>query len=125
MSLPSLPGLGSVSPRSLTIGSDGWLLNIIVLRSLFLVGPSTDRAAVGRLRPRTNFSIQLSLGLVIRIHGSELHGRRARDLRSSSRIVEPYWFWTVWSRCKIRRVHRKDGCVSLPFRRFSASWLPS
>jgi hypothetical protein len=32
-SLQSLPGPGSASPRSLTIGSDGWLLNIIVLRS--------------------------------------------------------------------------------------------
>src|SRR5215831_6972758 len=33
-SLQSLPGPVSESPRSLTIGSDGWLLNIIVLRSL-------------------------------------------------------------------------------------------
>jgi hypothetical protein len=35
-SLPSLPGLGSGSPHSSTIGSDGWLLNIIVLRSSYL-----------------------------------------------------------------------------------------
>ena len=34
MSLPSLPGLGSESPRSSIIGSDGWLLTIIVLRQL-------------------------------------------------------------------------------------------
>ena len=34
MSLQSLPGLGSESLRSLTIGSDGWLLTIIVLREL-------------------------------------------------------------------------------------------
>src|SRR5271165_7610054 len=42
MSLQSLPGLGSGNPRWLTIGSDGWLLNIIVQRSSFLAGPSTD-----------------------------------------------------------------------------------
>ena len=55
MSLRLLPGLVSGSPRWLTIGSDRWLLNIIVLRSLFLVGPSTDRAAVGRLRSADEF----------------------------------------------------------------------
>ena len=47
MSFRSLHGPVSGSPLSLTIGSDGWLLTIIVLQSLFLVGPSTDRAAVG------------------------------------------------------------------------------
>ena len=125
MSLQSLPGLGSGSPRSLTIGSDGWLLNIIVLRSSFLVGPSTDRAAVGALRPQMNFLMRLSLGLEIQIHGSERRGRRAKDWRSSSRIVEPYWFWMAWSRSKIRLVHKKDGYVSLPSRRFCASLLPS
>ena len=46
-SLQSLPGLVSESRRSSTIGSDGWLLNIIVLRSSFLAGPSTDRAPWG------------------------------------------------------------------------------
>ena len=46
MSFRSLHGPVSGSPRSLTIGSDGWLLTIIVLRSLFLAGPSTDRAPV-------------------------------------------------------------------------------
>src|SRR5260370_23654436 len=111
-SLQSLPGLGSESPRSSTIGSGGWLLTIIALRSLFLAGPSTDRAAVERLRPQMNFSMRLSLGLEIQIHGSERHGRKARDLRSSSRIVEPYWFWMAWSRSKIPLVHKKEGCVT-------------
>ena len=69
MSLQSWPGLVSESPRSSTIGSDGWLLNIIVLQSLFLAGPSTDRAAVGTLRPQMNFLMRLSLGLEIQIHG--------------------------------------------------------
>ena len=125
MSLQSLPGPVSGSRRSLTIGSDGWLLNIIVLRSSFLAGPSIDRAAVGTLRPRMNFLTRLSLGLEIQIHGSERHGRRAKDWRSSSRIVEPYWFWMAWSRSKIRLVHKKDGYVSLPSRRFCANLLPS
>ena len=49
----------------------------------------------------------LSLGSAIQIHGSEQHGRRARDSPSSSYIVEPYWFWTVWSRSKIRLVETK------------------
>ena len=89
-SLQSLPGPGSESRRSSTIGSDGWLLNIIVLRSSFLAGPSTDRAPVGALRPQMNFLMRLSLGLEIQIHGSERRGRRAKDWRSSSRIVEPY-----------------------------------
>ena len=125
MSLQSLPGPVSGSPRSSTIGSDGWLLNIIVLRSSFLAGPSTDRAAVGTLRPQMNFLTRLSLGLEIQIHGSERRGRRAKDWRSSSRIVEPCWFWMAWSRSKIRLVHKKDGYVSLPSRRFCASSLLS
>ena len=45
--------------------------------------------------------------------------------RSLSRIVEPYLFWTAWSRSKIRLVHKKDGYVSLPSRRFCASLLLS
>src|SRR5271165_5036122 len=124
-SLRLLPGVGSESPRSLTIGFGGWLLTNIVLQSLFLVGPSTDRAAVGRLRPQMNFLMRLSLGLEIQIHSSERRGRKARDSRSSSRIVEPYWFWMVWSRSKIRLVHKKDAYVSLPSRRFCANSLPS
>src|SRR6516165_11549057 len=92
-SLQSLPGRGWESPRSLTIGSDGWLLTIIVLQSLFLAGPSTDRAPLGRLRPRMNFLMRLSLGLEIAIHDTERGGRKARDWRSSSRVVGPYWFW--------------------------------
>src|SRR4029077_19228926 len=89
-SLQSLLGLGSESQRSLTIGSDGWLQSIIVLQSLFLVGPSTDRAPVGTLRPQMNFLMLLSLGLEIQIHGSVPPGRKAKDWRSSSHIVEPY-----------------------------------
>src|SRR5258707_237963 len=105
----SLRGLGSESRRSLTIGSDGWLLNIIVLQSSFLAGPSTDRAPVGTLRRQMNFLIRFSTGLEIQIHGSARRGKRERDSRSSSRISEPYWFWTAWSRSKIRLVHKKDA----------------
>src|SRR6516165_3696049 len=124
-SLPSLLGLGSGSPRSSTIGSDEWLLNIIVLQSLFLVGPSTGRVLVGVLRPQMNFLMRLLLGLATQIRGSEPPGRRAKDWRSSLHIVGPYWFWTVWSRSKIHQVHKKGGCVSLLSRRYCASWLPS
>src|SRR3984893_15320322 len=125
MLLQWLPGQGSGSPRSLTIGSDEWLLTITVLQSLFLVGPSTDRAAVGRLRPQMNFLMRLSLGLEIQIHGSERHGRRVKDWRSSSRIAAPCLFWTAWSRSKIWLVHKKDGYASLPSRRFCGNSLPS
>src|SRR5271165_2129408 len=125
MSLQSLPGPGSENPRSLTIGSDGWLLNSIVRRSSFLAGPSTDRARVGTLRPQTNFLTLLSLGLEIQIHGLARGGRRAKDWRSSSRIAEPYWFWMDWSRSKIRLGHKKDAYVSLPSTRFCVNSLPS
>src|ERR1700738_3786701 len=125
MSFRSLHGPVSGSLRWLTIGSDGWLVTIIVLPSLFLAGPSTDRAAVGRLRPQMNFLMRLSLGLEIQIHGWERRGRRARDSRSSSRIAEPYWFWMAWSRSKIRLVHKKGAYVSLPSRRSCANSLPS
>src|SRR5262249_48951824 len=93
-SSPSLPGLGSVSRRSLTIGFDGWLLNIIGLHSSFLAGLSIGKAPVKALRPQTNFSTRRSVGLVIPIPGLERPGRRARDWRSSLRILEPCWFWT-------------------------------
>src|SRR5260370_25224479 len=93
MSLPSLPGPVLGSPRWSTIGSDGWLLNTIVLPSSYLAGPSTARAQVGALRPQMNFLTRLSLGLVTQIHESEPRGRRANDWRSSLRIVEPCWFW--------------------------------
>src|SRR6202171_3848221 len=125
MSFRSLHGAVSGSPRWSTIGSDGWLLIIIVLPSLFMVGPSTDRAAVGRLRPQMNFSTLLSLGLEIPIPASERRGSRAKDWRSSSRIVDPYWFWMAWSRSKTRLVHKKDGYGNLLSRRFCASLLPS
>jgi serine/threonine protein kinase len=101
------------------------MATIIVLQSVFLVGPSTDRAAAGTLRPQMNFLMRLSLGLEIQIHGSERHGRRARNWRSLSRIVEPYWFWMAWSRSKIRLAHKKGAYVSLPSRRFCANSLPS
>ncbi len=117
----SLPGLGSGNPRSLTIGFDGWLLAIIVLRSLFLGGPSTDRAVVGRLRPQLNLLMRLSTGLEIQIHGSERDGRKAKGSRSSSRIVEPYWWWMAWSRSKsgflrlILRYLREQVTFELPY----------
>src|SRR5258706_2383873 len=75
-SLPSLRGLVSGNPRSLTIGSDGWLLNTIVLQNLFLAGPSTDKAPVGALRPQMNFLTRLSLGSVIQSHESAHCGKR-------------------------------------------------
>src|SRR5271166_4076441 len=123
--LQSLPGLASGNPRSLTIGSDGWLLNIIVLRSSFLAGLSTDRATVEALRRPMNSLMRLSLGLAIQIHGSGRRGTRARDSRSSSRISEPYWFWMAWNRSKIRLVPKKGVYVSLPSRHFCLNLLPS
>src|SRR5580692_7312698 len=125
MSLRSLPGLGSVSPASLTIGFDGWLVRITVLRSSFLAGPFTDKAPAETLGPLMNLFTRLSLGLVIQIQGWEGHGRKARDSRSSSRIVEPYWFWMALSRSKIRLDHKKDAYVSLPSGRSCANLLPS
>jgi hypothetical protein len=38
-----------------------------------------DIKPVGRLRLQKNFSMRLSLGLEIQIHGSERRGRRAKD----------------------------------------------
>jgi len=73
----------SGSPHWSTIGSHRWLPNIIALRSLSLAGLSTDKAPPGRLRRRMNLLMPLSLGLAIQIHGSERHGRRAKDWRSS------------------------------------------
>src|ERR1700730_4909844 len=124
MSLQSLPGPVSGNPRWSTIGSGGWLLNIIVLRSSFLVGPSPDRAVRETLRPQMNLLTLLSPGLAIPIHGSERRGKKAKDLRSSCPVAEPYWFWMAWSRSRIRLVHKKDGYVSLLSRRFCATSLP-
>src|SRR6516225_2058790 len=42
-SLPSLLGLGSESPHSSTIGSDGWPLNSIALHNSFLAGLSIGK----------------------------------------------------------------------------------
>ena len=61
----------------------------------------------------------------VQIHESERRGRRAKGWPSSSRIVEPYWFWTAWSRSKIRLVHKKDAYVSLLSRRSCANSQPS
>jgi serine/threonine protein kinase len=80
---------GVGSPRSSTTGSGGWRLNIIVQQSSFLAGLSTDRARAGTLHPQMNFLTRLLRGLAIPIHGSEPHGRRAKDSRNSSPIVEP------------------------------------
>src|ERR1700688_140413 len=125
MSLQSLLGPVSESPRWFTIGSGGRLVNIIALQSLFLVGPSTDRAPVGRLRPQMNSLTLLSLGLVIQIHGWERRGRRAKDWRNSLRTVEPCWFWMAWSRSKILPVHKKDAYLILRSRPFCANSLLS
>jgi hypothetical protein len=72
------------------------LLNTIALRSSYLAGPFTDRA-VGALRLLKNFLMPLLPGLAIRIHGSEQHGRRAKDWRNSSGIGQPCFFWMGWS----------------------------
>jgi hypothetical protein len=109
MSSQSSPGLVSESLRSSIIGSEGWLLNIIALRSSFLAGPSTDRARVRALRLQTNFLTRPSLDLAIQIRGSGQGGKRAKDWRNSSPIGELCWFWTAWSPSRIRLVHKKDG----------------
>jgi hypothetical protein len=114
MSLQSLPGLVSESLRWSTIGSVEWLPNVIVLRNFFLAGPFYTQSSSGTLRSQKNLLMRLSLGLEIRIDGWEWRGKRGKDSRSSSRIVEPCLFWMAWSRSKIRLVHKKDGCVSLP-----------
>src|SRR6516162_3586210 len=124
-SLQSLLGPGSESPRWLTIGSDGWLPNTIVLQSLFSAGPFTGRVAGGILRLQMNFLMPLSPGLAIQIHRSVRCGKRAKDWRSWSRIVEPYSFWTAWSRSKTRLDHKKGGYASLPSRHFCVNSLPS
>src|ERR1700745_3104111 len=121
MSFRSLHGPVSGSPLSLTIGSDGWLLIIIVLRSSFLAGLSIGRVPVEALRPQMNFLMRLSVGLEIQIHGSEPRGRRGKDWRDSSPVAEPYWFWTAWSRSTIRLVRKRVGYASLPFRRSCAN----
>jgi hypothetical protein len=68
-----------------------------------LAGLSIDRVPVGALHPLMNFSTSLLVGLAIQIPKSEPHGKRAKDWRNSSHIVEPSWFWTVWSRFKIHQ----------------------
>src|ERR1700751_6037899 len=80
-SLRSLPGLELESPRSLTIGCDGWLLNIIVQRSYVFAGPFIDKAPAGNLRRLMSFLTLPSCGLATQIHVSELRGKRAKDWR--------------------------------------------
>src|ERR1700730_8967091 len=125
MSSQSLRGPVLGSLRSSTIGSGEWLPNITALRRSFLAGPFTDRARASNLHQQMNFLTLPSLGLEIQIHGSEPLGRRAKDWRSSSPIVEPYWSWMAWSRSNIHLVHKRDGYVSLPSRRFCVSLQPS
>src|ERR1700722_7377301 len=85
-----LPGPESENRRWSTIGSDEWLLNTIVLRNSCLAGLSTDKAPPAARRPPTNFLMPLFTGLEIRIPGSELGGRKAKDWQSWSHIVERY-----------------------------------
>ena len=59
MSLQSWRGAESGNQRSSTIGSDEWLLNIIVLRNSYLAGLSTDRAPAAALRLPMNFLMPL------------------------------------------------------------------
>jgi serine/threonine protein kinase len=113
-SLQSLPGLGPESPHSSTIGFEGWQLNTIAPRSSSLAGPFTDRVPVGTLPQQMNFLMPLSLGLATPIRGSEPPGRRANGWQSSSRIVEPCWSWTAWSRFRIRLVHKKTVTRTIP-----------
>ena len=81
----------SGNPAWLTIGSDEWPLNIIVLRNSFLAGPSIDRAPAGKLRPQMNFLTRPSHGLRIPIHGLERLGK-GREIgethRTSSNIID-------------------------------------
>jgi len=55
------------------------LLTIVVLRSSFLAGPFTGKAQAGNLCRRMNFLTPRSIGLEIQNHGSERHGRKAKD----------------------------------------------
>jgi hypothetical protein len=92
---------------------------------LVFAGLSIDRAPVETFRRQMSFSTPLSFGSVIPTHGPERHGRRVKGWRSSLPIIGHYWFWMVWSRCKIHLVHKKGACVSLLSRHFCASLLVS
>src|ERR1700693_153200 len=124
-SLPSLPGLESGSPRWSTIGSGVWELKTIVPQSSFLAGLSTGKAPVGMLPRPMNFWTRPWYGLAMLTRDWVRHGKRAREWRSSFRIVELYWSWTAWNRSKTLQVHKKDEYASLLFRRFCASLLLS
>jgi hypothetical protein len=75
----------------------------------------------GRLHLQMNFLMRLSVGLEIQIHGSEQRGRRGKDWLSSLHIAAPCWYWMAWSRSRIHLGHKKDGCVTLRFRRSCAN----
>jgi hypothetical protein len=92
---------------------------------LVIVPPISGLPKMNKHSFFTSIVTSLAVGLGIQIHGSERLGRREKDLRNSSPIVEHYWFWMAWSRSKIRLVHKKGGWVSRPFRRFYANSLPS
>ena len=68
----------------------------------------TDIPALEPWPPVTGFTIDLESS----VHESERPGRRAKDWRSSSRIVEPCWFWTAWSRSKTSLSTRTTGTRS-------------
>src|SRR4029077_17960623 len=108
-----------------TIGSDEWLLNTIVLRNSSLAGLSTDRAPAATLRLLMKFLTPLFTGLAIQIHGSEQHGRKAKDRRSSLGSGEPCLSCMGWSRSKIHLVHKKGGYGTRPFRHYCESLLLS
>ena len=57
--------------------------------------------------------------------GSEQHGRRARDSRSSLGIGEPCLSWMGWSRSKIHLAHKKGGYGTRRFRHYCDSLLLS
>jgi hypothetical protein len=79
-----LAGLAPGSRRSLTIGSEGLPLIIIVLRSWFLGGLSIDKAPVEALRPPKN--------LLVRLLGGHVGFCPAKNRRS-------YENWTVSCFC--------------------------
>ena len=92
--------------------------------SSFLAGHSTDRAPAETLRPQTNSLTLPSLGLEIPIHTSERRGKRAKDWRTrdtSSKLIDTGWFGALQNPPGPKR----DGYVSLLFRRCCANWLLS
>ena len=83
-------GWVSGSPRSSTIGSDGWLTEHYRSAELVFGWSFYRQGTSGGTSSADEFLDAALTWFGIQIHGSERRGRRARDLRSSSRIVEPY-----------------------------------